>query len=527
MTTINDLQDATSEEFSAEQELVQDSGSSLFDILFRMLILAVFFSSLPIVLVLGSYGYFQITETIVPGVWVRDIDLSGMNMDQAAEILHENWNLEHTIMLVDSLDTSQTWDMDNAMFGLTLDSTATAQATYRIGHHENIALSVFETISTYRKGVSLTPIVSMDDVLILENLQAIAESAYVPVTEGYIRIEALTVEAANGQTGKELDLITTLEALSHNPLSVLESGILPLIMVPIQPAIPDVSESTRALQSLLDTHWIVQVYDPVINETYTWEPTEEERAAWMDITTHADHITSSYNEAAYQADLQEWAAQFGEERTIDETSLRTAASTSLEQGTTAVLQLSYLPTTREVGSGETLSYISSQVGIPTWKILEYNPELSGSGLVYASTITIPPRDINLEKPVVMGKRIRISISEQHMWVYHHDEVIDEFVVSTGMDNSPTMPGLFQVLFHELNAYGSRWDLYMPHFLGIYEALPDFTNGIHGLPLLSNGQRLWGNVLGTPASYGCIILELDSAEWLYDWAEDGVVVEIER
>ena len=59
-----------------------------------------------------------------------------------------------------------------------------------------------------------------------------------------------------------------------------------------------------------------------------------------------------------------------------------------------------------------------------------------------------------------------------------------------------------------------------------EAWPGFMNGIHGLPTLSDGRRLWGNILGRPASYGCIILDLKNAKWLYDWAEDGVVVEIE-
>jgi lipoprotein-anchoring transpeptidase ErfK/SrfK len=34
-------------------------------------------------------------------------------------------------------------------------------------------------------------------------------------------------------------------------------------------------------------------------------------------------------------------------------------------------------------------------------------------------------------------------------------------------------------------------------------------------------------LGRPASFGCIILPLDEAEWLYGWADDGVVVEIRR
>jgi lipoprotein-anchoring transpeptidase ErfK/SrfK len=76
-----------------------------------------------------------------------------------------------------------------------------------------------------------------------------------------------------------------------------------------------------------------------------------------------------------------------------------------------------------------------------------------------------------------------------------------------------------------NAYASVWDLHMPDFLGIYEAWPGFMNGIHGLPTLSGGRRLWADILGRPASYGCIILDLDDAAWLYNWAENGVVVEI--
>jgi lipoprotein-anchoring transpeptidase ErfK/SrfK len=38
--------------------------------------------------------------------------------------------------------------------------------------------------------------------------------------------------------------------------------------------------------------------------------------------------------------------------------------------------------------------------------------------------------------------------------------------------------------------------------------------------------LWGNILGRPASYGCIIMDLRPAERLYNWAENGVVVEIQ-
>jgi hypothetical protein len=66
---------------------------------------------------------------------------------------------------------------------------------------------------------------------------------------------------------------------------------------------------------------------------------------------------------------------------------------------------------------------------------------------------------------------------------------------------------------------------MPNFLSIYESWPGFFNGFHGLPTLSNGQLLWREILGKPASYGCIILDLPDGEALYNWADNGVVVEI--
>ena len=85
---------------------------------------------------------------------------------------------------------------------------------------------------------------------------------------------------------------------------------------------------------------------------------------------------------------------------------------------------------------------------------------------------------------------------------------------------PTLTFLPRFWHSGTHATGQNW-------LTIYEAVPGFTDGIHGLPLLHNGVRLWGNVLGQPASYGCIIMSLKEAEDLYNWAANGTVVEIKN
>jgi hypothetical protein len=63
-------------------------------------------------------------------------------------------------------------------------------------------------------------------------------------------------------------------------------------------------------------------------------------------------------------------------------------------------------------------------------------------------------------------------------------------------------------------------------MAIYHERPGFANGIHELPIRADGQRLWASILGWPASYGCIILNVGDAEKLYDWAPVGTLVRIE-
>jgi hypothetical protein len=123
-----------------------------------------------------------------------------------------------------------------------------------------------------------------------------------------------------------------------------------------------------------------------------------------------------------------------------------------------------------------------------------------------------------------GKRILVSISQQHLWAYDGETEVYSFVASTGMGNS-TRVGTFQVQDKISNAYGATWNIWMPNWLGIYYS-GSLENGIHALPILPGGQRLWAGYLGTPISFGCVVLGEAESLALYDWAEVGVPVVIE-
>lgn len=123
-----------------------------------------------------------------------------------------------------------------------------------------------------------------------------------------------------------------------------------------------------------------------------------------------------------------------------------------------------------------------------------------------------------------SKYILVDISDQHMYVYDADALIYSFVASTGIGNS-TRAGSFAVQSKIPNAYGSTWNIWMPNWLGIYWS-HGLENGIHALPILSNGATLWEGFLGRPVSYGCVVLGTYDSQLLYDWAEIGTPVEIQ-
>ena len=122
------------------------------------------------------------------------------------------------------------------------------------------------------------------------------------------------------------------------------------------------------------------------------------------------------------------------------------------------------------------------------------------------------------------KLIVVDISEQHLYAYEGSVLVFSFIASTGIGNS-TRVGSFSVLEKIPNAYGATWNIWMPNWLGIYWS-GGLQNGIHALPILSNGVRLWAGYLGRPISYGCVVVGVEEAQLLYDWADVGTPVEIQ-
>jgi len=487
---------------------------------------AIGFLALPVVLMVGAYGWLRVSETIAPGVRVGEIPVGGMRVEQAVEALDQSWNRELVMTAVDTGDAGRIWNVRPAQFGLAVDAAGSAELAYAYAREGSIPSSIWRMVTAFSDGWDVKPIVSFDPDVARLGLELLSETTHIPASDAQLGLVAGQVSSTAAQWGRELDISSSVALIDADPEAILlRYGFVPLVTSLIAPEIEQVATAANEIERLLSASPTLRAYDPVTDEWFEFTPTREDTSEWLRIENDGSGMKVEVNEEAVEPYIDRMQVVVGDERRIDSEAAKAALIAGLRGEEAEPLQVEYLPRYYVVTPQDTLISISFKVGIPYWQWLEGNPEVKARGLRVGESLTIPARDSMLELPVVEGKRIVISISEQRMWLEEEGNTIIEHIISTGIPNSPTMPGLFQIKSRFVNAYASNWDLYMPHFLGIYHATPNLLNGIHGLPMLASGVRLWENILGSPASYGCVILDLEAAEHLFTWAEDGVVVEI--
>ena len=478
---------------------------------------------LPLMAFCGALIFFQERQLNLPNVLVYDRSVGMISRDATAALVDQVWNQNTTIQLLAGEDPDIQYQLSPSELGLWVDPLETANAAYAVGRTS-------EPIPDLRAAVNgdsriILPVLYYDESQARQTLDSIRDDLHISPIDATIVLKDGTWTALPGSDGRTIDINATLEVLSENPFSILTDGSVPLYLQTLPPQVADLTPLLDEIESAIAQDLRLNANDPITDQTFTWSVSDEYKGNWVRVDPETHQVSLSIKADDVQQILSSWSHDLGDDRSFDPELETESIIEGWGAGKTPLVTVYHNPTSYTVSPGESLWSISLKLGMPMWYIMEANPGLTIETLSVGMNLAIPSNNVLLPLPVVPNKRIVVDISEQRMTVYEDGQIRDTHIVSTGMDDSPTMAGVFQVQTHELNAYASNWDLYMPHFLGIYEAWPGFINGIHGLPLLSNGNRLWASNLGSPASYGCIILDLAAAEDLYYWADPGVVVEI--
>ncbi len=470
----------------------------------------------------GFFVYYQVSDRIIPGVSVGSTDLGGMRIADAAIELHKAWNLEKQIVVTNGIDTLA---MQPAQLGLQLDALSTVQRAYTVGHSDSTLDHLGQFIVSMKDGRQVAPDLKYNEEEARSGILSLSPTMSKPAVDATIAFQGAQLIAIPGEIGYSINLEETLAAITANPQALMDTSILQIRLRPETPSVLDITPVLAEAENFINTPAGFFAYDALRNETLDYPISKEALVSWLTLQAGQTGPEISLDPSRIASSLDQFSPTLGEGRYFETAHNSLLILQAVLRGEKPTIMVNHHPTAYTVQPGDTLLRIGWKLEIPFWMIVRANPGMDPDKLTSGAELVIPSKDELVPLPVIPNKRIVISIPKQRLWVYQNGDLLAEHVISTGIDKSPTQPGIFQVQTHDKNAYASVWDLYMPNFLGIYEAWPGFMNGIHGLPTLSSGQRLWANVLGKPASYGCIILNLEAAKWLYEWADAGVIVEI--
>jgi LysM repeat protein len=182
-----------------------------------------------------------------------------------------------------------------------------------------------------------------------------------------------------------------------------------------------------------------------------------------------------------------------------------------------------------VRPGDTLGELAQDFSSTKLALMEYN-NLTDESVVYTGMelrvpFGAPPVPVRQPPVPISGSKFLVSLSRQQCWVFSGSDVAYAWNCSTGHGQWRTRTGNFAVQSKIENAKSNVWRLDMPWWLGIYD-VGAVENGIHGLPVSwKTGRKIWTELIGQPATFGCAMLGDENAETLFNLAYIGMPVHI--
>lgn len=463
--------------------------------------------------------YHSLSGRILPNVWVMGVPVGGLSTQEAQDRLLDVWYNQLQIQLVDG---ERVWSVSPGELGLKLDVRKTVEAAHGVG------------LAGIPFGYGVEPAVNVDTEVIQAYLTGFSSQANIePVNAGY-QWENETIVGVRGLDGRALDIDATVARLTRNPSALVNNQRLQLVMTTVRPEVSDPSPYLADVQQLASQPFELIGYDPFIDQSIAWATTRETFVSWLEAGTSGLVLREKTFLPFIEAQNATLHATENS-RYLDQIETISAMREAIQTKQQAVsLRIRYHPSTYTVVSGDSGYRIARKTGLPFYLVQEANPGRDLSVLSPGDQVNLPARDVTVPLKPVGSKRIVVNLDTQWLVAYENGQEVFSWAISSGIEEAPTYPGIFQILSHEPVAYGSsyklcdetgcgQWELNW--FMGIYEVTPGLANGFHGAVLLPNGTYLGGNNVGRPYTLGCVMSRNDDAKKLYDWAEEGTIVEI--
>ena len=176
------------------------------------------------------------------------------------------------------------------------------------------------------------------------------------------------------------------------------------------------------------------------------------------------------------------------------------------------------PTSAAEEPTATPTEIPTEAMSPTPEVTETPGSMVMEVVVDTPTSVVPTSSAPLPAIASSGNGTRwidVDLTNQRVYAYEGDAVVNSFVVSTGTWLTPTVTGQYNIYVKYRSTKMSGPGYYLPNVPYVMYFYKGY--GLHG--------TYWHNNFGTPMSHGCVNLRTDEAAWLFDWASVGTLVNV--
>lgn len=465
----------------------------------------------------------QYAERIYPGVVIGTVEVGNLPPAEAAGRVQRRYEAQNLVTFHFGDDR---WFAPWREVGIRVKAEDAARQAFQIGRTGRPD----QRWADWRNRRPVAVAFTFDMQAARGFLQSYKADVFLAPRDARVQIDAgrgLAV-AVPAEAGRELDVDATLR---HVFALAMTGQPVPVITREIAPAIADVSGAVNQLNDWLqrpfDLHlwwaggWITRPVTP--QERVSWVRAERDAGQWV---ARWDRNGVRAFVAGLPAELPGGVEMRAELRIDEAAEMIQVAFQRREPG----LWLIALHGEHRhiIQPGDTFESLGDRFGIPVARLLSANPGIWQAGFSPGQSITIPHQSIMMPLPITPTnlKRIEVDLTTQRLWAWDGATLALSATISSGIPKWRTLTGVFQVLEHVDEAYNKLARVRMPNWLSIYdigEPGESLTNGIHALPVLGSGRRLWAGHLGTPVSFGCVVLGIEDSDFIYRWAELGTPV----
>lgn len=460
----------------------------------------------------------QYATRIYPGVTVGDLAVGGLTKSDAAAFVEQQYGRKIAIF---ELPDGDQWVARWPELGVTVDATEAVQRAFTVGRRGDAGARV----QSWLNARNIKPFLAFDASAARTFLEAHAAELCEPPHNADVSIQDGVAAAVPATPGCEPDIEATFVSLYGH---MIREESIPVKTRKVFPVVVDPNPAVEQINQWLSRQFTLNLWwnDGVTPRAVL----PRERMAWMQTAVEPRGLVAQLSQEGIRHFLAEVNLELGPAADIRLDEAAGLIRAAMLRGDPSVwLVAPRKQLVHVVEPGDTFDALSDRYGIPSPRLIAANPEAQENGLAVGQQIVIPAQSTMLPLTISSDnlKHIEIDLSEQRLFAYEGATLVLSASISSGIPKWRTLTGIFQVQDKVDEAYNTLAHVRMPNWLSIYElAEPGSTsNGIHALPILQSGKRLWDGYLGQPVSFGCIVMGVKDSAFIYEWADAGTPVVI--